>query len=58
MRGNKKKLIQELETELEQLIGNSGRSEVDIRTDYNALLEENHSFSLAALPISLYRIYI
>ena len=36
MRGKKKKLIEELETELEQLIANSGRSEVDIRTNYNA----------------------
>ncbi len=36
MRGKKKKLIKELETELEQLIANSGRSEVDIHTDYNA----------------------
>jgi hypothetical protein len=36
MRGKKKKSIEELETELEQLIANSGRSKVDIRTDYNA----------------------
>ncbi len=36
MRGKKKKSIKELETELEQLIANSGRSEVDICTDYNA----------------------
>jgi hypothetical protein len=36
MRGKKKKLIKELEMELEQLIANSGRSNVDIRTDYNA----------------------
>jgi hypothetical protein len=36
MCGKKKKLIEELETELEQLIANSGRSEVDIRTNYNA----------------------
>jgi hypothetical protein len=36
MRGKKKKSIEELETELEQLIANSGRSEVDIRTDYIA----------------------
>ncbi len=36
MRGKKKKSIKELETELEQLIANSCRSEVDIRTDYNA----------------------
>ncbi len=36
MRGKKKKLIKELETELEQLIANSVWSEVDIRTNYNA----------------------
>ncbi len=36
MHGKKKKSIEELEMELEQLIANSGRSEVDIRTDYNA----------------------
>ncbi len=36
MHGKKKKLIKELEMELEQLIANSGRSEVDIRTDYKA----------------------
>jgi hypothetical protein len=36
MRGKEKKSIEELEMELEQLIVNSGRSEVDIRTDYNA----------------------
>jgi hypothetical protein len=36
MHGRKKKLIEELETELEQLIANSGQSEVDIRTNYNA----------------------
>ncbi len=36
MRGKKKKLIEELETELEQLIANSGRSEVDIHSNYNA----------------------
>jgi hypothetical protein len=36
MRGKKKKSIKELEMELEQLIANSGRSDVDIRTDYNA----------------------
>jgi hypothetical protein len=36
MRGKKKKLIKELETELEQLIANSGQSKVDIHTNYNA----------------------
>jgi hypothetical protein len=36
MHGKKKKSIKELETELEQLIANSGQSEVDICTDYNA----------------------
>jgi hypothetical protein len=36
MRRKKKKSIEELETELEQLIANSGRSEVDIHTDHNA----------------------
>ncbi len=36
MRGKKKKLIEELETELEQLIANSGRSKVDIHSDYIA----------------------
>jgi hypothetical protein len=36
MRGKKKKLIKELKTELKQLIANSGQSEVDIRTNYNA----------------------
>jgi hypothetical protein len=36
MPGKKKKSIEELETDLEQLIANSGQSEVDIRTDYNA----------------------
>jgi hypothetical protein len=36
MRGKKKKLIEELEMELEQLIANSGQSKVDIRTDYNS----------------------
>jgi hypothetical protein len=36
MRGKKKKSIKELETELEQLIANSGRSEVDIHSNYNA----------------------
>jgi hypothetical protein len=36
MHVKKKKSIEELETELEQLIANSGQSEVDIRTNYNA----------------------
>jgi hypothetical protein len=36
MHGKKKKLIKELEKELEQLIANSGRSKVDIRTNDNA----------------------
>ena len=36
MRGKKKKSIEELETELEQLIANSGRSKDDIHTDYIA----------------------
>ncbi len=36
MRGKKKKLIEELEMELEQLIANSGQSEVDIHSNYNA----------------------
>jgi hypothetical protein len=36
MCGKKKKLIEELETELEQLIANSGRSEDDIHNDYIA----------------------
>ncbi len=36
MRGKKKKSIEELETELEQFIVNTGRSKDDIRTDYNA----------------------
>jgi hypothetical protein len=36
MRGKKKKSIEELETELEQLIANSGRSKVDIHSDYIA----------------------
>jgi hypothetical protein len=38
MLGKKKKLIEDLETELEQLIANSGQSEDDIHTDYNAYL--------------------
>jgi hypothetical protein len=38
MRGKKKKSIEELEMELEQLIANSGRSEVDFRTNYNDYL--------------------
>ncbi len=36
MRGKKKKLIKELETELEQFIVNSGQREVDIHSDYIA----------------------
>jgi hypothetical protein len=36
MRGKKKKSIKELETELEQFIVNTGRSEVDIRINYIA----------------------
>jgi hypothetical protein len=36
MHGKKKKSIEESEMELEQLIANSGRSKVDIRTNYNA----------------------
>ncbi len=36
MRGKKKKSIKELEMELEQLIANSGRSKVDIHSDYIA----------------------
>jgi hypothetical protein len=36
MHGKKKKSIGELETELEQLIANSGQSKVDIHTNYNA----------------------
>ncbi len=36
MRGKKKKSIKELETELEQLIANSGRSKDDIHNDYIA----------------------
>ena len=36
MRGKKKKLIKELEMELKQLIANSGQSEVDIHSNYNA----------------------
>ena len=38
MRGKKKKSIEDLEMELEQLIANSGRSEVDFRTNYNDYL--------------------
>jgi hypothetical protein len=38
MRGKKKKSIEDLETELEQLIANSGQSKDDIHTDYNAYL--------------------
>ena len=36
MRGKKKKLIKELEMELEQLIANSGQSKDDIHNDYIA----------------------
>jgi hypothetical protein len=36
MRGKKKKLINELETELEQFIANSGRSKDNIHSDYIA----------------------
>jgi hypothetical protein len=36
MRGKKKKSIEELETELEQLIANSCQSEDDIHNDYIA----------------------
>jgi hypothetical protein len=36
MRGKKKKLIKELETELEQLIANSGQSKDNIHNDYIA----------------------
>jgi hypothetical protein len=35
MRGKKKKLTKELETEVKELIANSGQSEEDIHTDYN-----------------------
>ena len=38
MCGNKKKSIEELETEVKELIANSGRSEDDIHTDYNDYL--------------------
>jgi hypothetical protein len=38
MRGKKKKSIKDLETELEQLIANSGKSKDNICTDYNAYL--------------------
>jgi hypothetical protein len=38
MRGKKKKSIEDLETELEQLIANSVQSEDDIHTNYNAYL--------------------
>jgi hypothetical protein len=38
MRGKKKKSIEDLEMELEQLMANSGRSKDDIHTDYNAYL--------------------
>jgi hypothetical protein len=36
MRGRKKKLIEELEMELEQFIVNTGRSKDDIHSDYSA----------------------
>jgi hypothetical protein len=36
MRGKKKNSIEELETELEQLIANSGQSKVDIHSNYIA----------------------
>ncbi len=36
MHGKKQKLIEELETELEELIANSGRSKDDIHNDVNA----------------------
>jgi hypothetical protein len=36
MRGKKKKLIKELETELEELIANSGQSKDNIHNDVNA----------------------
>jgi hypothetical protein len=36
MHGKKKKLIEELEMEVKELIANSGRSEDDIHTDYIA----------------------
>jgi hypothetical protein len=38
MRGKKKKSSKDLETELEQLIANSGQSKDDIHPDYNAYL--------------------
>ncbi len=38
MHGKKKKSIEDLETELEQLIANSGQSEDNIQTDSNAYL--------------------
>ncbi len=38
MRGKKKKSIKELESELEQLIANSGRSKDDIHNNYIAYL--------------------
>jgi hypothetical protein len=38
MRGKKKKLIEEMETEVEELIAKSGQSEDDIHTDYNSYL--------------------
>jgi hypothetical protein len=38
MRGKKKKLMEELETEVKELITNSGQSKDDIHTDYNNYL--------------------
>jgi hypothetical protein len=35
MRGKKKKLIEDLETELEQLIATSGQSKDDIHNNFN-----------------------
>jgi hypothetical protein len=41
MRGKKKKSIEKMKTEVEELIAKSGRSEDDIHTDYNAYLALN-----------------
>jgi hypothetical protein len=38
MHVKKKKLIKEMETEVEELIAKSGQSEINIHTDYNAYL--------------------
>jgi hypothetical protein len=38
MHGKKKKLIEEMETEVEELIAKSGQSKDNIHTDYNAYL--------------------